>query len=277
MASSWAYRRRWVKLLVLRFFRDGCAYRAAYLAYLTLVSLVPMLAVAVTIVSRFTWFQRTIGQWQSWVVENLMVESANRVSPAINQWVAHASTLSFWHLVVFLVITILMMVNISRAFRAIWHTEQHFSWTISFFFYFLILLLSPILLAVIFIAGGVISEWLQMLPWVKDQHYLGMIWNFMAHLLLLIWFILMNWVLPACRVPWRAAVISGISTTIMIWVAKKLFTLFFQYFSTYQEIYGALSVVPIFLIWLYVAWVVILFGALIGHSVARPVALTENT
>jgi membrane protein len=259
----------WLFRLFLRYFRDGCSYRAAYLAYLTLISLVPMLAIAAAILSRLRVFDGIAQSWQFWLVGNLFIGETGSVKPLMTQLINHALSMSWWHILVFLVIALLMMVNIGRAFRSIWHSEPRFSLTFSFLIYLLVLLVSPVLLAMMFIVGGLLNQWLSFLVAQSGYRFLEPVFQISSYVLLFIWFFLMNLVLPACRVPFRAAVFSGLVTTFFLWAARHVFTYFVTYFSTYKELYGPLSVIPVFLVWLYVSWMLILLGALIGHSIER--------
>ena len=87
----------------------------------------------------------------------------------------------------------------------------------------------------------------------------------LANVLNIILFTGLNWVLPAVRVPFRAALIAGIVTDILFEIAKYGFSIYIYHVATYRLLYGALATVPVFLIWLYVSWITILFGTLIGH------------
>lgn len=256
----------WLVQLFVRYFKDGCSYRAAYLAYLTLISLVPMLAISVTILSGLPVFNEMVANWQSWLISSFLVGETTSIKPLIGQLIQHAVSMSMWHITIFLVITLLMMINIGRAFRSIWHTGQRFSLTFSFLIYFLVLLLSPILLALLFVTGGLLNHWISLM--VEQSGYLSLIpvVQISSYILLFIWLFLMNWVLPACRVPFKSAFISGLLTTLFLGVARYGFGIFITYFSSYKALYGSLSVIPVFLVWLYVSWMLILLGALIGNT-----------
>jgi membrane protein len=225
-----------------------------------------MLAIAVTILSRLPVFDRIAKGWQSWLVDNLFVGETTQVKPWMAQLINHALSMAWWHILAFLVIALLMMINIGRAFRSIWHSEPQFSLTFRCLIYVLVLLFSPMLLGMMFIVGGVLNQWLSLLVAQSGYGFFQPVFQLLSYFLLFIWFFLMNLVLPACRVPLRAALLSGLVTTLFLGVARYAFTYFVMYFSTYKELYGPLSVIPVFLVWLYVSWMLILLGALIGYS-----------
>src|SRR3990167_7799408 len=80
---------------------------------------------------------------------------------------------------------------------------------------------------------------------------------------IIFFFFLFHWIIPSCRVYFRYAVFAGLITTFLFEIAKWGFVLYFHYFSTYQLVYGALATIPIFFIWIYLSWLILILGALI--------------
>jgi membrane protein len=257
----------WLVQLFRRYFNDGCSYRAAYLAYLTLVSLVPVLAISATILSRLPYFDMITVDLQSWLIDGLLGSETTTAKPLINELINHALTMSLWHIMAFSVAALLMMINIGDAFSSIWHSERRFSWRLSFLIYLVVLLLSPILLAILFVSGSILNQWLSLFVAETGYHFLTPIFNSASYSLLFVWLFMMNLILPACRVPVKAALLSGVVTTAFLWIGQRGFSVFIQNFSNYQDLYGPLYVIPVFLVWLYLSWMLILLGALIGQSV----------
>ena len=79
----------------------------------------------------------------------------------------------------------------------------------------------------------------------------------------LILFILYR-IVPACEVKWRHAFIGAAVATALFLLGKYLFMLYLQFFPSYEVVYGAMAAFPLFLIWLYVSWAIVLFGASIA-------------
>jgi membrane protein len=74
-------------------------------------------------------------------------------------------------------------------------------------------------------------------------------------------FFLLYLIAPHRRVPWRHALVGGVVAAILFEVAKELFAAYVRYAPAYNLVYGTFALVPIFLIWVYVSWLVVLFGA----------------
>ena len=79
--------------------------------------------------------------------------------------------------------------------------------------------------------------------------------------------------MPNTHVRWRHALIGGVFVAIGIADSKRLLALYFSTVPTYSMIYGAFATVPIFLIWIYLSWIVVLLGAVLAAY--APVAGTR--
>ncbi len=257
----------WLWLIIKRYVRNGCPFQAAYLAYLTLITLVPLLALSLIVLTHISVFTPMIDQLQKWLLTALLVNVADHVIQTIHHWVEQAAALSWKHTIFFVGMAVLIMFNLNRIFRDVWHTEKRLSWSIHLAVYSFILLCSPLLLGLLFIISGVLFQSESISYWLMIHHLHQPLVILIPDLVLFVWLTLMNWALPLCRVPFRAAVLSGAVTTILLIITKKLYALIVIN-SSFEMLYGTLSVIPLFLAWLYVAWCIIIFGAMIGHEYA---------
>jgi membrane protein len=76
------------------------------------------------------------------------------------------------------------------------------------------------------------------------------------------------WQIPHRTVPFRFALMGGLFATVLFEVAKHGFAAYLLRVPTYETVYGTLAAVPIFLIWLYLSWVVVLLGASLAASLS---------
>lgn len=246
-----------------RFFSDGCSYRAASLAYSTLLSLVPLLMITFFILSYFPIFQGTGNAIQHFILINFVADSANLIAQKLNVFIQQVQVLTWTSILSLVFVSLLMMYNLVRAFNAIWHVKMQRHLAISFAIYLLILLVSPLVFGILML----VSSYLATLPLIAGAKITLFIKKpfliILPYLSAFITFTFFNWVLPSTRVRIRYAVIAGFITTVLFELAKYLFTLYLTYFPSYRVIYGALAAIPLFLIWLYVSWSIILLGALI--------------
>ena len=84
-----------------------------------------------------------------------------------------------------------------------------------------------------------------------------------------LFFTLLYAVLPARRVPWRAALAGGLVAALAFEAAKRGFVLYVTNVPTYQRVYGAVAVLPLFLVWIFVSWIVVLFGAAVTATLVE--------
>jgi membrane protein len=257
---------RVLKYIVDDFFENDCANRAASLAYTVLLSLVPVVMVSFWILSLFPAFSGIGLELQKFIVGNFVAHSAEMVSEQIEHFLDQTRELSWSNLIALVVVSVLMIYDITTAFNSIWHVKARRHLVLSFSFYSLILLMAPIVLGVFM----VVSAHLAALPFIENMAFLGKtFFSVLPFLVAFVGFTLANWALPSCAVPFRFAVLAGLITTILFEIVKYCFGLYMSYFPTYRLIYGALAAIPIFLLWIYTCWVIVLLGALVCRIMSQ--------
>lgn len=251
-----------------QFFQDGCSYRAASLAYSTLLSLVPLLIVVFYILSFFPVFKGTGEAFQQFLLNNFVAASANVISKKLNEFISNLNALSWPNLISLAGVSILLMYNMVKAFNAIWHVEMKQHFAISFIIYLVILFLSPILFGVLLLLSSYIAS-LPLISGATMTYFIKQPFLILfPYIIALLTFTFFNWILPSCKVRLLYAFIAGVITTLFFELAKFLFSLYLSFFPTYRLIYGALATIPLFLIWLYVSWTIILFGAIVCYNLS---------
>lgn len=249
-----------------RFFENDCANRAASLSYSTLLSLVPLVIVGFWILSLFPAFAGTGSAMQQFVFQNFVAHSAEVISDQLSHFLEQTRKLSWSNLLALALISVLLIYDMASAFNSIWKIKIREHFALSFVFYALVLLLAPIFFGLTMVVGAYLIH----LPLFEEVTYLEKpLFHLFPYLVAFFVFTLFNWVLPTGQVPLRYALIAGFITMILFEIVKYLFGLYMSYFPTYRLIYGALSSIPIFLLWIYTSWVIILLGAVICHTLTR--------
>jgi len=156
------------------------------------------------------------------------------------------------------------MRTIDSSFNKIWRAKSNHSVLRTLLVYWAILTLGPLLLGTSFIVTSYLSS-LPLISHVVIEHS-----NWLIYWLPLtfetITFALMLYVIPNRKVRYTHALLAGLVTALLVEVAKTLFAMFVTSFSTYQVIFGALASIPLFLIWVYVCWSILLVGAELCHA-----------
>ena len=262
---SWRWTWKALVYLYDRFFDDGFVNEAASLAYSTLLTLVPVLLLSFAILSLFPIFHGVGDRVQDFILQNFIATSREVIAQQINKFVSQLRDLTWTNFAMLLIISMLMIYNMVHAFNRIWKVKMERHLAISFLIYIVVLVVSPFAFGVLL----VLSSYLASLPAIGDFHlpiYVRESFLFMLpYVSAFVTFTFFNWVLPSAKVKLRYALIAGAITTVFFEAAKSLFVLYLQYFPTYRIIYGALATIPIFLIWIFLTWTLVLIGGLICH------------
>ncbi|WP_213661693.1 virulence factor BrkB family protein [Stutzerimonas stutzeri] len=248
------------RFLVQRFLADRGPNSAAALTYTTLFAVVPMMTVTFAMLSAIPAFQGVGEQIQLYIFKNFIPSTGATIQEYLIAFTSQARQLT-WFGVGFLMITALMMLlTIEKAFNTIWRVRQPRRGVSSFLLYWAILSLGPLLLG----AGFATSTYLASLTFISGPHALlgaGTLLKAMPLVLSILAFTLLYAAVPNTRVPLRHALAGGLFAAVLFEAAKQLFGLYVSYFPSYQLIYGAFAAVPLFLLWIYLSWMIVLFGA----------------
>lgn len=249
-----------VRFLVKRFLADRGPHSAAALTYTTLFAVVPMMTVTFAMLAAIPAFQGVGEQIQGYVFNNFIPSTGATIQEYLVAFTDQARQLT-WFGVGFLMATALMMLlTIEKAFNVIWRVRQPRRGMSSFLLYWAILSLGPLLLG----AGFAMSTYITSLSLISGPHALigaGTVLKVMPLVFSVAAFTLIYAAVPNTRVPLRHAAIGGLFTAVLFEAAKQAFGLYVSYFPSYQLIYGAFAAVPLFLLWVYLSWMIVLFGA----------------
>lgn len=250
------------------FLDSGSTYRAAALTFTTLLAIVPLIAVSFAILSAFPAFDAFGVRVQDFIIANFVATSGGAIQRYIQEFITHVSQLSVLSISVLIVTAILMMYTIEESFNEIWKVkiERHFG--SSLLLYWGVLTISPILMSV----GLFVSSYIVALPTVNTTvENLGLkdfVLPVISFLLSSTLFTILYLVVPNCLVRFRYGVIGGLIAGLLFEIAKAGFGIYLYFFPTYQLLYGTLAAIPLFFLWVYISWLIILFGAVITHTLA---------
>lgn len=219
---------------------------------------------SLSIASRIPAFSNMIREIQAFIFSNFVTDAAGSVTAYMEAFIKQLGRLTATNIVAFMVTGILLLYNMVAAFNKIWRVKMDFrrEFTLNFLFYFSIMLLAPLMLLVSMVVISSVAS----LSLFATDYFQSLVTKpliqALPFIVVFITFTFFNWVLPTCKVRLRYAVVSGFVSMIFFEIVKRLFALYIQLFPTYRIIYGALATIPIFFIWVYVSWMITLFGAI---------------
>jgi membrane protein len=259
--------------VVRRFIDERCAQAAAALSFSTLLSLVPMIAIAVAIIARLPFAEGLSKSLEHFLLANLLPDRAGTIIVKyVGEFTHKTGQLTLIGGLVLMATALVQMLTIEHTFNAIWEVRENRPLLRRVAMHLLALLLGPLvfgasLALTTFIASasyGLVQE-----PfWAKADLLKAVTFAFMTAM-----FALLYWAVPNRRVvPWHA-VFGGLLAALGFALMQRLFGLYVAKLPTYTVVYGAFATIPIFLLWLYLSWGVILVGALVVAELpARPSA-----
>jgi membrane protein len=236
---------------------------AKSLTYTSLFAVVPLITLVLSILSAFPSFQVFGSQVQDMIFDRLLPASSTELEGYFSDFAEQAKHLTWMGAVMLLVTSYLMLVNVERSFNHIWGVGELRKGLISFLLYWSVLSLGPLLLGVGFAISSYITSLTLFERFSEFSDLFGarkLMLGIFPVLLTAGAFTLLYVAVPNCGVKFRHGLAGATVVSLTLIVVKKVFTLSIAT-ASYQFIYGTFAAIPIFLLWLYVGWVVILFGA----------------
>ena len=243
-----------------RFDEERCLQSASSLTFTALLAIVPILTVALTMMSAFPVFGEMMGQIQQFLVTNMLPESAESVVAYTRNFAQNAARLTAVGLVMLFVTSMIVLHTIDRAFNQIWRVPNRRPTIHRAFIYWAMLTVGPILIG----ASLSLTSWLvsQSLGLVKGLPLASEVLLKVVPIALTgMAFSLLYLAMPNRRVLLRDALSGGFLAALAFEGMKHGFAAYVTHFPTYRTVYGAFASVPIFLLWIYLSWVVVLSGA----------------
>ena len=244
-----------------RFYEERALQTAGSLTYTTLLSLVPLFTVALAVATAFPVFDETIGALQIFLLENFLPDARgiDTIADEITSFTKNAGRLTAIGMGVFIVTAVMLMTTIDIALNRLFRVQRQRPLLQQVLMYWAVLTLGPVLiggsLSMTSFAVGASFGWLR-LSIVADI-VLGILPFVFTCIALTLLYVLV----PNRAVKPRDALIGGILAGVAFEFAKRGFAIYLARFPTYTLIYGAFATIPIFLVWLYMSWVVVLAGA----------------
>ncbi|MEN1726823.1 MAG: virulence factor BrkB family protein [Pseudomonadota bacterium] len=234
---------------------------AGALSFTSLLALVPLMAVMFGVISAFPVFDQWATDIESYIFQNFVPAAGDQVQRYLQEFVGRTTGLTRAGTIFLILTAILLMATIEKSFNRIWRVTTSRNLISRLVTYWAALTLGPMLMG----ASLALTSYLAALPLLAPEAVRGAVQAFILNttpfFVTLVGFTLVFLVVPNRRVRLRHALAGALVSAILFEAAKRGFVLYVTQFPTYERLYGALATVPIFLVWIYVSWVVVLLGA----------------
>ena len=247
-----------------RFRDDNLGLTASSLTFTTMLALVPFFTVALAVFTAFPMFAKAQDGLQRWLIDSLIPDSiARQVLGYLRQFASQASRLGVAGLSVLLATALALMLTIDRTLNNIWRVRQPRPLGQRVLVYWAAITLGPLVLGLsltlssyaVNASHGLAGVFPDGLRVVLDSIEFVVLAGGIAGLYHYV---------PNTQVRWLHAWVGGVFVAICIEVAKKVLGAYIGAVPTYSAVYGAFATLPILLIWIYVAWVIVLLGAVVA-------------
>jgi membrane protein len=271
--SGARYVPRLIRYAVRRFIDDRCLIGASALSYSSIVSLVPLTAVALVTFSGFPIFSGVRQRLLSLILDNF----APSVGDDAANWFAFAATNAAQTTAVgimsLIATAILLLATIEDQLHLIFRVSVQRTWGQRLLVYWTILTLGPLLLGLALSTSGALDQLYTgaepFIPVAAARAGIGQLRRLLPIGLEVVAIAMLYCLMPQRPVRWTAGLVGALVATMLLQVLKLGFGFFVGQLSSYNKIYGALAGVPIFLLWMYIFWIAVLLGAELTASLDR--------
>ena len=250
-----------LRYVLRRWGEDRCPQIAGSLAFTTLLALVPVFAIAVAMLSRAPFFEDLMVQVKIFLLLNLVPEIAGRIITVyMEEFARNAGRLTTLGLLILFATSVALMLTIDRSINAIWRTRRKRSVWVSILAYVALLTIGPVLIGLSVSITTYLMTLPARLPDVAAPANAFLLQAVPTAVSTIAFFLIYRLV-PHRPVPWAHAFAGAFVAAVMFEIAKEALAFYFARVPTYNVVYGTFAAVPIFLLWVYVSWLIVLFGA----------------
>ncbi len=269
--------------------QDRASMMAASLTYRTLFGLLPVTVVGAGVARAIMGIER----FQEFLKETIDVLGLNHVqidvtndggTVTLGSWLAdivssgmnvNIAALTWVGLLILIYSAIALLVDIETCFNGICREKRGRSWLRRLPLYWFVLTFGPVLLAIAFWTDGQVDSFFTSyiaLDWVHWIVARG--WDFALGWLGLLFLYRM---VPTAKVDFRPAMIGAFIATILLLLGKGSLGLYFSHAMSLRHMYGSLGLVPVFMFWLYLMWLIILLGLQVSAILQQVSVITTDT
>jgi membrane protein len=260
------------KYSLRRFIADGCFAAAGALSYTTLVSLVPLAVIAFGTLSAFPIFAHVHDELVALVFSTLVPSIGEQAAWWFRAFADSAAQTTAFGVAGIAATGILLLVTVEDQLNLIWRVTSSRPWVQRILAYWTLITLGPLLIGISLslstyfeIAARQVGFGQEAVAWFASSWLHG-IARAVPAFLEFIALTLLYCLIPNCAVRWRDGALGAAIATIAIEILKVGFSIYIGASSFYQTVYGALAIIPIFLLWMYISWMAVLLGAVVAAA-----------
>jgi len=267
LEERWLHLREFTVFLFRNLGQDRILLSAGSLAFQTVLSLVPLMAVTISILSISPFFDTFQHYVNDFILTNFLPASGEVVQEYLWQFIRKTSTIPTLGGIFLFLIAIFLIATIDTTINQIWGVDAPRKFFQAFTLYWTVLTLGPV-----FIGSSLVATSYVWYTFFTE----GFMADIQARLLLLLpvlnsflGFLLLYILVPNKRVRFFHAFSGAVLASLLFELSRKWFSFYVSTFASYEHVYGALAVIPLLFFWIYLVWVVVLTGAEFVYSLGE--------
>ncbi len=251
---------RYIRRLSREFQRDQCLIRAASLAFASLLAMVPLSALLFSLFSALGTFTEVLENMQSFLFTQLVPASQDEIMAYIQRFVENTRALGAVGLLFFLITAIFLLNTIQSTFNALWGSRTLKNSLRRLATYASVLIVGSFLFSIGLNLAGMLRSLVSGQTVQEISKTLSVLTGVLPSIFIFFALLLMIILIPSGRVRFFSALLGAVVGAVLWEAARRIFFFWVTYVIRLSIVYGSLAVMPIFLIWLYVAWTIVLLS-----------------
>lgn len=253
-----------LKKYTVSLFDKDITFYASSLSFYTLFTLVPIMLIVLSISTSLTSFDSFYTNIKNFIMDNIVPVSSKAFSSAIDGFMANSTQLSVIGIVSIIVSSMLFFQNFEYIVNKIFKTKPRSFWE-SLTIYWTLITLTPIALAFSFYLSNELQTFLDKSDLTKALNFLELL----PYLIIWFMFFLIYKISANTDISNRAAGISSFSVSLIWYLAKIVFIAYVFYNKTYATIYGSFSTLIFFFFWIYLSWIIFIYGLKLCYTIEK--------
>lgn len=233
------------------FFNDDTTYYAASLSFFTIFSILPILALIISIISSLEQFNDYVDLFISYILNLINPSHSQNVAQQFTNFIANSDKLGNIGIIYMLFVFTMFFKDYEYIVNKI-HNAKRKPLLTSFFFYLFFLITLPLMLAILNIVLSFYDN--SIFNWLITFSFAWLIFFGLFKLSV------------NRHIDTKAAAISSLFTLVVLSVTKNLFVYYVVYNKTYATIYGSLAILLFSFFWIYISWIIYLYGIKMCHK-----------
>ncbi len=251
--------KKFIIFLFQRAKNDTILRVSSSLSYTSLIAIVPLVAIALAIFSAFPGFSSVKLQIQEALLKNFVPDIEQEISQYFIEFVNATGQLTTIGVIGLAVTSILLLSTIENSLNFIFKVHKPRTIKTKITLYWTVITLGPLLLGAAFSFRGYFFTLQRFMPEIS----ISLVGSLIPSVITMLTLIMVYTLVPNKKVSISSSFVGALIAVILFWFLRKGFALVVLNGGTYKTIYGAVAIVPVFLIWMYLAWSAVIFGAVV--------------